>query len=59
MVAGVTLIPSDPLRMVADLMALFTGFEVNFQTESPFVPNPALSETIWTGKQYVTEVGFF
>lgn len=45
--------------MVADLMALFTGFEVNFQTESPFVPNPALSETIWTGKQYVTEVGFF
>ncbi|KAJ9104092.1 hypothetical protein QFC20_004669 [Naganishia adeliensis] len=42
-------------RMVADLMALFTGFEVNFQTESPFVPNPALSEAIWTGKQYVTE----
>lgn len=43
-------------RLVADLMALFTGFEVNFGTESPFVPNPPLSEAIWTGKQYVFEV---
>ncbi|GHJ86295.1 hypothetical protein NliqN6_2697 [Naganishia liquefaciens] len=42
-------------RVVADLMALFTGFEVNFGTESPFVPNPPLSEAIWTGKQYVFE----
>ncbi|KAJ9123110.1 hypothetical protein QFC22_001300 [Naganishia vaughanmartiniae] len=40
-------------RMVADLMALLTGFESNFKTESPFVPNPPLSEAIWTGKQYV------
>jgi hypothetical protein len=45
-----------PRRLVADLMALFTGFEVNFDTESPFVPNPPLSEAIWTGKQYVFEV---
>ena len=45
-----------PLRVVADLMALFTGFETNFETESPFVPNPPLSEAIWTGKQYVFEV---
>ncbi|KAJ9090916.1 hypothetical protein QFC19_009341 [Naganishia cerealis] len=43
-----------PARMVADLMALLTGFELNFATESPFVPNPPLSEAIWTGKQYVT-----
>ena len=45
-----------PLRLVGDLMALFTGFETNFRTESPFVPNPPLSEAIWTGKQYVFEV---
>jgi hypothetical protein len=42
--------------MVADLMAIFVGFDTVIDAASPFVPDPPLCTAIWSGKQYVFEV---
>jgi hypothetical protein len=42
--------------MVADLMAIFVGFDTVIDAATPFAPDSPLSTAIWSGKQYVFEV---